>query len=47
MKVKHYVELSSGNMYSSNKVPHKEDGLVEPWTFVAKWKRQVCNYFFV
>ncbi|KAJ8943667.1 hypothetical protein NQ314_009690 [Rhamnusium bicolor] len=43
--VKHYVELSSGNMYSSDKVPHKEDGPVEPWTFVAKWKRQVEKQF--
>lgn len=43
--VKHFIELSSGNMYSSDKVPHKEDGPVEPWTFVAKWKRQVkCNF---
>lgn len=39
--VKHYVEISSGNMHSSEKVPHKEDGPVEPWTFVSKWKRQV------
>ncbi|CAG9860171.1 unnamed protein product [Phyllotreta striolata] len=39
--VKHYIELSSGNMYSSEKVQHKEDGPIEPWTFVAKWKRQV------
>lgn len=41
--VKHYVELSSGNMLSSEKTPHKEDGPVEPWTFVAKWKRQVTK----
>ncbi|CAH1118804.1 unnamed protein product [Phaedon cochleariae] len=40
-QVKHYVELSSGNMYSSEKLPHKEDGPVDPWTYVAKWKRQV------
>ncbi|KAJ8965988.1 hypothetical protein NQ317_015352 [Molorchus minor] len=39
--VKHYTELSSGNMYSSDKVAHKEEGPIEPWTFVAKWKRQV------
>lgn len=44
--VKRFVELSSGNMYSSDKVPHKEDGPVEPWTFVAKWKRQVKYNFF-
>ncbi|KAJ8953754.1 hypothetical protein NQ318_015410 [Aromia moschata] len=41
--VKHYTELSSGNMYSSDKTPHKEDEPVEPWTFVAKWKRQVLR----
>ncbi|XP_056641712.1 uncharacterized protein LOC130448374 [Diorhabda sublineata] len=40
-KAKHYIELSSGNMYSSEKTVHKEDGPIEPWTFVAKWKRQV------
>nr|XP_023023366.1 uncharacterized protein LOC111511572 [Leptinotarsa decemlineata] len=40
-RVKHYVELSSGNMFSSEKVRHKEDGPVEPWTYIAKWKRQV------
>nr|CAH7750082.1 unnamed protein product [Callosobruchus chinensis] len=40
-KVKHYVELSSGNMHSSEKLPHKEDGPMEPWTYVAKWKKQV------
>lgn len=39
--VKHYIEISSGNMFSSEKVPHSEDGQVEPWTFVAKWKLQV------
>lgn len=44
--VKHFIELSSGNMHSSDKVPHKEDGPVEPWTFVAKWKRQVKHVFF-
>lgn len=41
LKVKRYVELSSGNMYSSEKVPHAEDGPIAPWTYVAKWKRQV------
>lgn len=44
LRVKHYVEMSSGNMFSSEKVPHTEDGPVEPWTFVAKWKRQVSFY---
>lgn len=22
-------------------VPHKEDGKIEPWTYIAKFKRQV------
>lgn len=39
--VKHYIELSSGKMYSSDKVPHKEDGPIEPWSYIGKWKRQV------
>ncbi|KAJ3628030.1 hypothetical protein MTP99_015356 [Tenebrio molitor] len=38
---KHYVELSSGKMNSCEKVPHKEDGTVEPWSYIGKWKRQV------
>ncbi|XP_044756357.1 uncharacterized protein LOC123314945 [Coccinella septempunctata] len=40
-KVKHYVELSCGNMNSSEKVPLKEDGPTEPWTNVAKFKAMV------
>ncbi|KAL3276446.1 hypothetical protein HHI36_011827 [Cryptolaemus montrouzieri] len=39
--VKHYVELSCGNMYSSEKVPHKENGPMEPWSHVAKFKAKV------
>lgn len=39
--VKHYVEVSSGHMLSCDKMPMKEDAIVEPWTFVAKWKHQV------
>lgn len=39
--VKHYVELSCGNMSSSEKVPHTEDGPMEPWTNVAKFKAKV------
>ncbi|CAH0553088.1 unnamed protein product [Brassicogethes aeneus] len=39
--VKHYIELSSGNMYSNEKTPLKEDAAVEPWTMVAKWKKKV------
>lgn len=47
LKVKHYVEFSSGNMYSSEKVSHAEDGAVEPWTYIAKWKRQASVFIFV
>ncbi|KAJ8675158.1 hypothetical protein QAD02_010944 [Eretmocerus hayati] len=39
----HYVELSSGNFVSSDKMPLKEDAVAEPWTFVAKYKLQVEN----
>ncbi|KAK0087143.1 hypothetical protein PV325_001656 [Microctonus aethiopoides] len=41
--VKHFVEISSGNMNSSDKAPLKEDDPTEPWTFVAKHKLQVEN----
>ncbi|KDR19426.1 uncharacterized protein LOC110829943 [Zootermopsis nevadensis] len=41
LNVKRFVEVSTGHMCSSNKVPHKEDGKVEPWTYIAKFKRQV------
>lgn len=40
-KVKHYIELSSGQLYSSEKLSHKEDGAIEPWSFIGKWKYQV------
>lgn len=43
LNVRRYVELSSGNVFSSDKVPHREDGSIEPWTFVAKYKLQVCR----
>ncbi|KAK9884635.1 hypothetical protein WA026_007474 [Henosepilachna vigintioctopunctata] len=39
--VKRYVELSNGDMYPSEKVPHKEDGPLEPLTHVAKFKARV------
>lgn len=45
LKVRHYVEFTSGNMFSSEKVPHGEDGAAEPWTFIAKWKRQASVLF--
>ncbi|KAF2898736.1 hypothetical protein ILUMI_07438 [Ignelater luminosus] len=40
-KVKRYVEISSGQMLNSEKVAHKEEDAVNPWTFVARWKHQV------
>ncbi|KAK7866504.1 hypothetical protein R5R35_014366 [Gryllus longicercus] len=39
--VKRFVEVSTGHMCSSDKMPYKEDSKVEPWTLVAKWKNQV------
>ncbi|XP_011311708.1 uncharacterized protein [Fopius arisanus] len=39
--VKRYVELSSGNMSSSEKAPLKENDTPDPWTYVAKYKLQV------
>lgn len=43
LKVAHYIEISSSHMLSSEKVPHKEDGNLEPWTFVGKWKLEVSE----
>lgn len=40
-KIKHYVELSSGQVCSSEKQKHKESDKVEPWTFMSRWKRKV------
>lgn len=40
-KVRHYVEISSGQILSSEKVPIKEDCKAEPWTLFSKWKYQV------
>lgn len=42
VKPRHYIEISSGQMYSSEKHKHKEEEGVEPWTFMSKWKRFVC-----
>lgn len=36
-----YIELSSGNMNSSEKHPHKEKDDIQPWGFMGKWKAQV------
>lgn len=38
-----YVELSSGNMHSSEKVAISEDCYSEPWTLVAKYKAKAEN----
>lgn len=40
-KCKRYVELSSGNMASSDQTSMKEDDAVKPWTFVAQHKIKV------
>ncbi|CAB3226993.1 unnamed protein product [Arctia plantaginis] len=40
LKVPRLVEISSGQMYSSDK-PHKEDGPVDPWTVEGKMKNKV------
>jgi len=36
-----YVEISSGQMFSDEKTPHKENDKVEPWTSIAKHKLEV------
>ncbi|XP_063995453.1 uncharacterized protein YbjS [Diachasmimorpha longicaudata] len=41
--VKRYIEISAGNMSSSEKAPVKEDETPDPWTYVAKYKLQVEN----
>lgn len=43
-RARRYVEISSGQMYSSEKIPHCENDDVEPWTLVSKWKRKVIIY---
>ncbi|CAF4817320.1 unnamed protein product [Pieris macdunnoughi] len=40
VKVKRLIEISSGQMYSSDK-PHKEDGPVDPWTVEGRMKSKV------
>ncbi|XP_058467714.1 uncharacterized protein LOC131440447 [Malaya genurostris] len=40
-RVKRFVELSSASMYSSEKIPQKEDCPIEPWTMVGKYKALV------
>ncbi|XP_025832413.1 uncharacterized protein PB2B2.11 [Agrilus planipennis] len=39
-QVKCYVEISSGQMMSSEKTPHKEDSQTQPWTMIAAWKKK-------
>lgn len=41
MNVKRYVEISSGCMNSSEKIPLMEDSSIETWTFIAKYKALV------
>ncbi|CAH1788497.1 unnamed protein product [Owenia fusiformis] len=40
-KCSRYIEISSGQMFSSSKTAVKEDHKVEPWTNLAKHKRLV------
>lgn len=40
-KIRHYVEISSGHMFSSDKISHKENGPLKPWTYVSRWKSRV------
>ncbi|XP_071055253.1 uncharacterized protein [Onthophagus taurus] len=39
--VRRYVEISSGQMYSNEKIGHKEDCNNEPFGSIAKWKLEV------
>ncbi|XP_043479135.1 uncharacterized protein LOC122509264 [Leptopilina heterotoma] len=39
--VDRFIEISSGNLNSSEKISHKEDDATDPWTFTAKYKLQV------
>lgn len=41
LKVGRYIELSSGCMNSSEKLPLTEDCKIDPWTSVAKFKHKV------
>ncbi|KAF7414596.1 hypothetical protein HZH68_003085 [Vespula germanica] len=41
IKANHFVEICSGNLSSSEKVPCIEEENGDPWTFVAKYKLQV------
>ncbi|XP_076655053.1 uncharacterized protein LOC143360251 [Halictus rubicundus] len=43
LRADRYIEISSGNFNASEKNPHKEDEIGEPWTYVAKYKLQVEN----
>uniref|UniRef100_A0A1B6M4V8 NAD-dependent epimerase/dehydratase domain-containing protein n=1 Tax=Graphocephala atropunctata TaxID=36148 RepID=A0A1B6M4V8_9HEMI len=42
--VKRFLEVSSGQVDSNEKVEHKESDPVKPWTKVAKYKLQVESY---
>ena len=41
LKVKKYIEISSGQVYSSDKKASAENSKVSPWTLVAKYKHKV------
>ncbi|XP_076629383.1 uncharacterized protein LOC143345809 [Colletes latitarsis] len=43
LQVDRYVEISSGNLNTSEKSPHREEDTGEPWTYIAKYKLQVEN----
>lgn len=38
MKVKRYVELSTGSLCSNEKFPQNEECPIEPWTLIGKFK---------
>ncbi|XP_055588230.1 uncharacterized protein LOC129740545 [Uranotaenia lowii] len=40
-RVKRFVELGTGSMFSNDRHPQSEDCPVEPWTMVGKYKAQI------
>ena len=41
LKVKKYIQISTGQVYSSDKLASNEDSKISPWTLVAKYKLKV------
>ena len=41
LKVKKYIQISTGQVYSSDKKASNEDSKLSPWTLVAKYKLKV------